>query len=404
MRGILIEDINHTGEGIARIDGKVYFIQSAIPGDVVTIDNIIDYKNYAKASIKKIIKQSPDRIPSPCPYYKECGGCQLMEINYQKQLEYKKAKVKNIFKRYANLEIDAKIVPSQQFKYRNKITLQVKNGILGLFKKNTNDIVPIESCLLISDKMNSIIKIISQNINLSNLTKIILKESQNQLMVIFIGEASELEIIKNLKSKVDSLYLNSKCIFGKAKIQDNLNGYKYNISPDSFYQVNKIQTIKLYNKVKEELLPQKKTLDLYCGTGTIGIYIASKAKSVLGIEINKSAIKDANENKILNNINNINFKCGSVSSLINTNEQYESIIVDPPRSGLDKKTKKDILKINPQQIIYVSCNPITLARDVKELSQKYKIINITLFDLFPNSYHVESCCYLLRKEEKEECN
>lgn len=396
MEKLLITKLNHTGEGIAKANGKIIFIEKTIPGDIITIKNEIDCKSYSKAEIDKIIKKSQDRIIPNCPYYEECGGCQIMSMSYEKQLQYKSEKVQNIFKKYCDLNISPNIIPSLQFGYRNKITLQVKNGILGLLKSSSNTIVEIDKCLLISNNMNDIIKILKKNINTSELNKIIIKEATSGTMIIFYGEVSKEDVISNLKDYASSIYINSKCIYGNRTINDKLDKYTFSISPESFYQVNKAQTINLYNKVKEYLNKANNIMDLYCGTGTIGIFVSDKCKRILGIEINKSSIIDANKNKKINNIENINFKCGNVGDLINNKEKYNTIIVDPPRNGLDKKTRKEILKISPEKIIYVSCNPITLSRDIKELSTKYKLKDITLFDMFPNTYHVETIVLLQR--------
>lgn len=395
MEKILIENMSHTGEGIGKINGKIIFIDKAIKGDIIKIENIINHKNYSQATIKEIIKKSEDRVEANCPYYNKCGGCQIMAMNYSKQLEYKKDKVINIFKKYGNIDINPNIIRSNQFNYRNKIVLQVKNGKIGLYKNKSNEIVEINECQLISKKINNVIKLIKKSLNLDKITKIMIRESLEKVMVVFYGSIDKNKVINSLKEKTNSIYINSECIYGESYLIDNLGKYTFNISKDSFFQVNHNQTIKLYNKVLEYLgTNQNNVLDLYCGTGTIGIYISNNCNQVSGIEINKSAIKDANINKKINNINNISFKCGDVGTLINSNVIYDSIIVDPPRSGLDKRTKNSLNIISSSKIVYVSCNPITLVRDINYLKDKYELKEITLIDMFPNTYHVE-CVALL---------
>ena len=394
---VLIERINDTGEGIGKINDKIVFVNKTIPGDIVEINNISTHKRYCKASISKIVKKSPDRIEALCPYYEKCGGCQLMNLDYQKQLLYKKEKVIKLFKKYGSLEINPNIIGDNPYHYRNKITLQVKDGHLGLFEYNSNKIVEINSCLLVSNKMNDLIKYIKENIKLTSLTKITIRESDNKNMVVFHGKINKEEALK-LQNKVASIYINDKHIYGDKNLISNLENYSFNISSDSFFQVNHAQTIKLYNKILESIPKNKKVLDLYCGTGSIGIYISKKCESILGIEINENAIKDANKNKKINNIKNISFKCGDVEKIITSKDNYDTIIVDPPRSGLSKKTRRTILEIESNTINYVSCNPITLIRDIKELSSKYNLKDITLFDLFPNTYHVESISLLRLKK------
>ena len=393
---VLIDRLNDTGEGIGKINNEIVFVEKTVPGDVVEVENIIKHKNYLEASPAKIIKNSSKRIPAPCPYYEKCGGCQIMNLNYPEQLAYKKEKVINIFKKYGDITVDPNIVFDKEWHYRNKITLQAENNKIGLFKSKSNEIVEIDECLLISNSMNELIKFIKENIKLAGINQIMLREANNQHMVVFKGNIDNTEALK-LKNKVDSIYINNNHIYGTKEITTTLEKYTFKISKDSFFQVNHNQTIKLYNKVKEYLNKKKKILDLYCGTGSIGIYVSDNCQSILGIEINKQAIKDANINKKINNIENISFKCGDVANIITSKDKYDTIIVDPPRSGLSKKTRKILLEISPNYIIYVSCNPITLVRDIKELSSKYELKDITLFDLFPNTYHVETICLMERK-------
>ena len=390
---VLIDRLNDTGEGIGKINNEIVFVEKTVPGDLVEVENIIKHKNYLEASPAKIIKNSSKRIPAPCPYYEKCGGCQIMNLNYPEQLAYKKEKVINIFKKYGDITVDPNIVFDKEWHYRNKITLQAENNKIGLFKSKSNEIVEIDECLLISNSMNELIKFIKENIKLAGINQIMLREANNQHMVVFKGNIDNTEALK-LKNKVDSIYINNNHIYGTKEITTTLEKYTFKISKDSFFQVNHNQTIKLYNKVKEYLNKKKKILDLYCGTGSIGIYVSDNCQSILGIEINKQAIKDANINKKINNIENISFKCGDVANIITSKDKYDTIIVDPPRSGLSKKTRKILLEISTNYIIYVSCNPITLVRDIKELSSKYELKDITLFDLFPNTYHVECVCLL----------
>ena len=393
---VLIDRLNDTGEGIGKINNEIVFVEKTVPGDLVEVENIIKHKNYLEASPAKIIKNSSKRIPAPCPYYEKCGGCQIMNLNYPEQLAYKKEKVINIFKKYGDITVNPNIVFDKEWHYRNKITLQAENNKIGLFKSKSNEIVEIDECLLISNSMNELIKFIKENIKLAGINQIMLREANNQHMVVFKGNIDNTEALK-LKNKVDSIYINNNHIYGTKEITTTLEKYTFKISKDSFFQVNHNQTIKLYNKVKEYLNKKKKILDLYCGTGSIGIYVSDNCQSILGIEINKQAIKDANINKKINNIENISFKCGDVANIITSKDKYDTIIVDPPRSGLSKKTRKILLEISPNYIIYVSCNPITLVRDIKELSSKYELKDITLFDLFPNTYHVETICLMERK-------
>ena len=395
---VKIERLNDTGEGIGYVNKKIIFVPKVVIGDVVKIDDISEYKKYMRANNYSIVKSSDIRIKSLCPYFNECGGCQLMNMDYQEQINYKRDKVINIFKKYGNIDIHPDIIYDKQFKYRNKIILEVRNGKIGLFKYHSHDIVKIDKCFLMSDNINKIIKIINDNVNLLGVNKIMIRESTTKdIMVVFYGKIDKDRVKNILDGEVRSIYVNDKLISGDKYIKTRLGKYFYLVSPESFFQVNYDMTVKLYDKVLDYLISSDKVMDLYCGTGSIGIYIADKVKSIFGIEINKSAIRDANSNKELNDINNISFKCGDVENIINSRDFYDTIIVDPPRGGLSKKTKDILLDISSKKIIYVSCNPMTLVRDINDLKAKYEFREITLFDLFPNTYHVESVTLLSLK-------
>ena len=389
--------LNHTGSGISKINNKIIFIDKTLPQDIVEINNIEEHKNYSTGKLVKIITPSKDRVPTPCPYYNICGGCHLQGLNYSNQLKYKKEKVINILEKYSNIKVNPDIIPSSEYHYRNKISLKVKDNKLGLLSENTHNINPIDNCLLVSNKVNNLIKYLNTNINLSKVKEVIIRENNSKLMLIIKGNIPKKDI-ELLQSVIDSLYINDKHIYGLIKLEEILSNYKYVISPNSFFQINKEQTINLYNQVKKYLGNNNNNiLDLYCGSATIGIYVSNNAKNITGIEINPSSILDAKENIKLNNITNMNVLEGNVNKLLKSNNTYDAIIVDPPRSGLDKTTKETLLKIKSPKIIYVSCNPITLARDIKDLSITYNLQDIKLFDMFPNTYHVESIVLLNKK-------
>ena len=397
---VVIEGLNHTGEGIGRIDGKVVFVPNSIPGDVVDIVDLKDFKTYYRGSVGMIITSSNDRVEQKCPYYGVCGGCQLRDLSYLKQLEYKKDKVKNVFKKYGNIDVDVDIIGCEKKDgYRNKITLQVKDGKLGLYNNNSNDLICVDKCMLVSDKVNEIIKLIKDNLDLNFLKNVMIREYNGRLMIQFIGNIDKDSAINCLSSFVDIIYINELLIYGKNSLEVMLDKYKYKVSPYSFFQVNYEQATKLYDKVKEYLgNDNNSVLDLYCGTGSIGIYVSSCCKRILGIEINESSVRDANVNIGLNDLDNVSVIKGSVGKVLKSGEEYDAIIVDPPRSGLDKNTRNTLLEIGSKKIIYVSCDPITLARDLKELGVSYGVKDLVLVDMFPNTYHVESVVLLELKK------
>ena len=391
--------LNHTGNGVGDLDGKVIFVSKTIPGDVILVKNIQDKKSYYLGEVEKYLKRGSFFERAVCPYYQECGGCQIMTLPYQEQLNYKKNKVIDIFKKYTSIEINPEIIGSPKiFNYRNKITLQVEKGKIGFYHVKTNQLIPIKNCPLAKEKTNEIINLLSESKILTNVNQIIIKEFQEKIMIQIKGKVKEKDLISILKDKVFSIYINDKLVYGKEKLEETLESYHYSISPNSFFQVNKEQTIHLYNQVRKYLESDTKNiLDLYCGMASIGIFVSDIAKNITGIELNPSSVKDAKENIKKNHLTNIKVREGDVGKLLDDKNTYDAIIVDPSRSGLDKKTKSGLLKIKSKKIIYVSCNPITLARDIDDLKEEYELEDIMLFDLFPNTYHCESVTVLERK-------
>ena len=367
-----ITKLDHYGRGVSRLNNKIVFIENALPNEIVEIEIIKEHKKYIEAKTTKIIKPSEDRITPPCPYYEKCGGCNLEHISFLKENEFKEEKVKEIIEKFAktNKNIIKDIVYDESYHYRNKVTLHQINNKLGFYEKKTNNIIPIKECLLLNKELNKYLKNI---------------KSKNNEIILKIGNKTNeiLDSTKNIKNIIS--YIGSK---------------KYRLSEKSFFQVNNVITEKLYNNIKDEIIKNnsKNVLDLYCGTGTIGIYISDNVNKVLGIESCKEAIEDANYNKKLNNCNNITFKLGKVEDLTkDLTKDYDTVIVDPPRNGLDKKVTNKLLEILPKTIIYVSCDPITLARDLSILKGKYNIKYIRPYNMFPRTYHVENICILNKK-------
>lgn len=399
--------LDHQGRGICYIDNKITFVENSLPDEEVDIRIINSKKKFNEGIVVKYIKKSNDRIDNVCPYYEKCGGCNLLHLDYNNQLKYKQNKIVDIMKRFAGLDCVNNIIPcDNQFNYRNKVVFKVYNNKIGYYERRTNKIVEINNCRLIDNSFNNIINDISK-FDLSNINEIMIRNinSQNTALTLYLQKMIKhvqiedycknnniilTQIIKNNSNKVNE----------KSKIIARLNNYKYLVSPLSFFQVNTNQTIKLYDKIVEFLEPDinDNVLDLYCGTGTIGIYVSKYVKKVLGIEIINDAIRDANKNKEINHLDNIEFLCGDTESVIkNVNSKFNKIIVDPPRAGLTNSVINDILRLNPDRVVYVSCDPITLARDLKILNEKYDIKDITPVDMFPNTFHVECVAVMDRK-------
>lgn len=404
MEKIVIVKLDHQGRGIGKLHDKVIFVNNALSNEEVNVEITLEKKKYYEGKVVEIIKKSKDRIESICPYFYECGGCDLLHISYDNQLKFKQNKVIDILTKYSKIEnIENKIkdiIPSKNiFNYRNKVTFQVKEDI-GFYKRKTYDLIPISKCLLITDTMNEILNIIRDNLDLSSIDKVIIKDMGNcqVMLTIYLHNNKEIDkIIEIFESKVQSLsiFIQNKHykIINKSNIIARLDNFNFLVSSEAFFQVNLDQTVNLYNKVLEycELKEDDLVLDLYCGTGTIGIFLTPYSKKVLGIEINSEAIKNANENKKINNISNIEFMVGDTKDLIKKVKfKPNVIVVDPPRSGLDKSVIEDIIKLKPERLVYVSCDAITLARDLSFLNEKYEVLEVTPVDMFPNTNHVES--------------
>ena len=394
MEEVLVkcERLDHFGRGLGHVSGKIIFVPDLLPNEEALVKIVLDKKKYMVGEVVQLIKKSGNRIIPKCGYDK-CG-CALKSLDYFKTLEFKKEKVTDILKRYGEIEgVVKEIIPSGNiYAYRNKITLKVKDGKIGYFKNGTNELIEISRCEIASEKSNEIINILKGS-DLSEVREVTIKDF-GEIMLIIKGDM-DIEVLKPL---VSSIYINDNLVYGKENIIANLDDFQFYVSKDSFFQVNMDVALKLYNKVLEYLDKAlgKRVLDLYCGTGTISLFLSKYFDEVTGIEINEEAVKCAFLNKKLNNVSNVRFICGDVSKEIH-NLKADNIVVDPPRSGLTIEGINDILKINPDRVVYVSCDPMTLARDLKLLKEKYIVQEVTLFDMFPWTYHVESVCLLLRK-------
>lgn len=391
---VKIDKLSHDFRGITRIDDKVTFISDVIPEEVVDIRVTESKKNIDEGKVTSYIETSSDRVNPICPYYDLCGGCSTSYIRYDKSLEYKKDIVIDIMKKYAGIDVNPDIISDGNiYSYRNKVSLKVNNGKLALVREGSSELINISKCLLANDNINNVIEILN-DVSLDGVNEVIIKGT-DEIMVTLNGDISREKLIDNLKGYVNSIVLNDKVIYGSEYIIINVNNYSYAVYPKSFFQINTGMIEKLYDKVREYAGSGKRLLDLYCGAGTIGIYLASNFENVYGIEVNSDAIEGAKVNKEINKLDNISFDCKKASEISDTN--FDVIVVDPPRAGLDRTTIEKIMNSNAQKIVYVSCNPITLARDIKLLKDKYVVEDMTLFDMFPNTKHVESAVLLQHK-------
>lgn len=395
------------GRGISYYNGKVVFIDGALDGENVECVIKESKKHMYEAKATRIIDKSLYRVEPKCPYYKDCGGCNLMHMDYLRQVKFKEEKVKEMLKKFADIDGDnvKDIITTREDHYRNKITLKVVDGRIGFFRKKTYELVPINDCLMASEKINKILKDVNK-LTYENVEEVIIKStSLDETMVIFkVTGKIDLDYYKGILEKTTDTFVlvngdKTKVVFGKGYITEKVGNYYYKISSIPFFQVNMYGVGKLYDKVLEygSLETNENVLDLYCGTGTIGIYLSGNSKSVQGLEINGEAVKDAQENIKLNNVINVKVDQADVSKEIENYKNIELVVVDPPRSGLSKKALSNILEINPNRIIYVSCDPGTLARDINSLKEYYNYIETTPVDMFPNTYHVETVSLLKKK-------
>ena len=398
---VKIEKLDHFGRGICYIDGKICFVENTLPGEDVKIKINLEKKKYILGRVKDFYSVSSDRVDDVCPYKDKCGGCDLSHLSYKKENEYKCLKVKEILKKYA--DVDEVLVEDvsfgEEYNYRNKITLHGDHNIIGYYKKNSNDIVPINKCLLVDEKINHIINVINMMSSDNEYKDIIIRVSNDseEVLISITGKVKGYEVLEDL---CDSLIINNEVIKGERTIMSFIGEKRFIISDKGFFQVNKTLTERLYNEVLnivKEVKP-KKVLDLYCGCGTIGIYISDYVDEVVGVEVFKESIENAKKNKKLNNCNNIRFICDKVENVIdNIKDNTDLVIVDPPRGGLDITSVNVLLSMNVNNLVYVSCDPVTLARDIKLLKEKYDVVSIKPFNMFSKTYHVECVCLLKAK-------
>ena len=437
-----IIDNGFEGEGIAKIDGFTIFIPGAIKGEKVRILIVKVLSSHAFGKLLEILEASKYRQEVDCSTYKRCGGCNLRHIKYEETLKMKQNAVQSLVNKTLKnkLQVQETIGMDNPYHYRNKAQYPVgidKKGepVIGVFANRTHEVIPIEKCLIQNPKSEEITKFIlnfikKEHISVYNeetrkglfrhiVIKVGIKTGEIMCILVINGKTIPKEeiliknlvenfpqiktIVKNINTKNTNVILGQDNInvYGDGHIEDILGEYKFKISPLSFYQVNPIQAEKLYELgVKmAEISKEDTVFDLYCGIGTISIFMAKYAKKVYGVEIVEDAIKDAKENAKLNNATNTEFFAGDteivLDELINQKKVIPDIVMfDPPRKGLAKNSINNILNIKPKKIVYISCNPATLVRDLAEFESLYEVKSIVPVDMFPFTSHVEVCALL----------
>ena len=438
-------DLSFEGKGVVKLSYGTVFVDGLFPGEEAEIE--IQYKRAGSyfGKVFRLIKKSPDRIQPKCGVCTACGGCQLQQLSYLAQLEFKTKKVADAFRRQ-NLE-NIKVLPcisaENPYEYRNKIQVPIGRDphghiVSGFYRSGTHKIIPIDKCWIEDPKAS---KIISELKNLMKefhyspydedtraglIRHILIRTSYHydEVMVTLVTNQDEFRgknnfvkewvkrcpnvksLIQNINTRDTNVILGEKerTLYGPSVIKDSILGVDFLISSKSFFQVNPVQVEKLYGKALEfaNLSKDENVLDAYCGIGTISLCASKYCKKVTGVEIVREAIVDAKKNAKLNNISNAEFLLGDAGEIFEKltaqGEKYSTVFVDPPRKGLDQKFIDTLLRLKPEKVVYVSCEPETLARDVKLLSEKYEVHTVQPVDMFPMTFHVETVVSLRLKE------
>lgn len=439
----------YEGEGIAKIDNKYpIFIEGALKGEKVKVRIVKVNKNFAYGKLIEVLEASEERANPPCAIYKRCGGCKLQHASYKAQLDFKWDRVKDCVSKIGKLDPSIVKYPlgmENPWRYRNKVQLPIGliNGEvkIGFFAPRSHDIIDMESCLIQDEIGDKVVKLTREWIEKFNIRPynvdgeydekgivrhIMIRRgfTTNEVMIVLVTNGENLphkeefvdlmvtnipgikSVIQNINSKKTNviLGLESKTLWGEDTISDYIGDFRFNISPLSFFQVNPIQTEVLYGKALEyaNLTGNEEVFDAYCGTGTITLFLSQKAKKVYGVEIIPQAIDNAWINAKENKVENVEFFVGEsevvIPDLINKGVKADVVVVDPPRKGCDKKLLDAITNIDAKKIVYVSCDPSTLGRDLQVLEENgYKTLEVQPVDMFPNTAHIENVALLIKK-------
>lgn len=419
------------GMGVGRADGIAVFVPYALPDEKVRVIIIKVAKSYLVGKLLEVIKPSKNRVKSECEYFYKCGGCQYWNVNYETELEYKRQQVEDCLKRIGGLDIDVPPVLGSKscMEYRNKGQFPVSNEGIGIYAAKSHRVVDIDKCIIQDETNPEVLSCVREwmaeyGINAYNevtdtgvIRHIYTRSGQGGLMVCIVTRTDDLpnstELVENLRKCIGErlcgvmqninkqktnvvLGKTFKTLWGNDFLIDNIGDYKFKISPLSFYQVNNAQTVVLYDKAMEfATLTGEETLwDMYCGIGTIGQYMSKGAAKIVGVEIVEDAVRNARENARLNGIENAQYFCGAAEEvapkLLEKGLKPDVVVLDPPRKGCDIKLLETVASVKPKKIVYVSCKPSTLARDLKILDALgYKTQKVQPVDLFPRTCHCE---------------
>lgn len=420
-----IRDLNSEGDGVASIDAYTLFIPGALVGEEVECDIFERRKNFGRARLKAILQPSKDRKDPPCPYYPTCGGCQLQHLSYEGQLHVKTHRVQETLRRIGKIDVDVNAcIPSDNpFHYRNKLQYSCRDNKIGLLQRDSHDLIDIDACLINShqgEETYRILKPLLQSRRLESLRYLILK-GDGELVILVTDREEDLTslgkeilslcphtkgVIQNINDKPGNVVLGSKyrLLAGQERVKRTLLGITTHLSAASFVQVNSSQTEKLYRHALDaaNLTGQETLLDAYCGVGTLTLLFAQKCRRSIGIECVPQAIEDAKENAKVNGIDNAQFRLGFAEKAIKEVGPFDIALLNPPRKGCDPLLLQRLVKSAPKTVLYISCNPTTLARDLALLTPHgYRIDHVQPFDMFPQTAHVETFVKLVKEPAEE---
>ncbi|MGJ9382103.1 23S rRNA (uracil(1939)-C(5))-methyltransferase RlmD [Salipaludibacillus sp. CF4.18] len=443
---VTFEDLTHDGAGVAKINGYPLFVKGGLPGEKGQVKVVQAKKNYGFGRLMGLTKESPDRVAPPCPIFHRCGGCQLQHLSYEGQLAQKQKQVEETLARIGGIT-DVPVHPvigmDEPWRYRNKsqvpIGEQKGHVVAGFFAERSHEIVDMESCIIQHEENDHVVRLVKElarkygvrgyddKTHKGTLRHVVVRQGKHtkEMMVVLVTKGKELankkniiqelreripnvkSIVQNINPKRTNVIFGEKTevLWGEEVIYDYIGDIKFAISARSFYQVNPDQTKVLYEKALEyaQLTGKETVIDAYCGIGTISLFLAKEAKHVYGVEVVPEAVSDAQRNARINHVENATFVIGEAEGVMPWWQaqgiRADVIVVDPPRKGCDENLLKTMVLMKPERIVYVSCNPASLARDLKYLKENgFEVKEVQPVDMFPQTGHIENVVALELKK------